>query len=66
MAMEKFSDRERQVITMRFGLDGKGERTLEQLGKIFGITRERVRQIEEKALEKLGHPKRSKKLRGFL
>jgi RNA polymerase primary sigma factor len=60
------SDRERRVLQLRFGLeDGRG-RTLEEVGRDFGVTRERIRQIEAKALRKLRHPSRSKKLRDFL
>ena len=58
--------REEQVLRMRFGLtDGKAH-TLEEVGKQFDVTRERIRQIESKALRKLRHPSRSKKLRDFL
>jgi RNA polymerase primary sigma factor len=60
------SVREREVLTMRFGLeDGRG-RTLEEVGREFGVTRERIRQIEAKALRKLRHPSRAKKLKDFL
>jgi RNA polymerase primary sigma factor len=60
------SDRERMVLEMRFGLkDGQG-RTLEEVGQAFGVTRERIRQIETKALRKLRHPIRSRKLRDYL
>ena len=60
------SDREARVLQLRFGLeDGRG-RTLEEVGRDFGVTRERIRQIEAKALRKLRHPSRSKKLRDFL
>ena len=64
--LSSLSDRERKVLEMRFGLkDGQG-RTLEEVGQEFGVTRERIRQIEAKALRKLRHPIRSKKLRDYL
>ena len=59
-------DRERQVIVMRFGLEDGHPRTLEEVGKSFNVTRERIRQIEAKALRKLRHPSRSETLRSFL
>ena len=60
------NDREARVLQLRFGLeDGRG-RTLEEVGRVFGVTRERIRQIEAKALRKLRHPSRSRKLRDFL
>lgn len=64
--LDTLKERERQVLMLRFGLiDGK-EHTLEEIGKKFGLTRERIRQIETKALKKLRHPSRSKKLKDFL
>ncbi len=60
------SDRERQVLLLRFGLQDGAPRTLEEVGQIFNVTRERVRQIEAKALRKLRHPTRSRRLRNFL
>jgi RNA polymerase primary sigma factor len=64
--LDSLSDRERKVLEMRFGLlDGQG-RTLEEVGQAFGVTRERIRQIEAKALRKLRHPIRSRKLRDYL
>jgi RNA polymerase primary sigma factor len=59
-------DRERRVLQLRFGLDDGRSRTLEEVGREFGVTRERVRQIEAKALRKLRHPTRSKKLKDYL
>ncbi|MFH1459789.1 MAG: RNA polymerase sigma factor RpoD [Candidatus Omnitrophota bacterium] len=64
--METLSDREKRVLILRFGIKDGYPRTLEEVGKIFNVTRERVRQIEAKALRKLRHPTRSKKLRDFL
>jgi RNA polymerase primary sigma factor len=65
-ALAVLSDREREVLEMRFGLvDGK-EHTLEEVGQFFSVTRERIRQIESKALRKLRHPTRSRHLRDFL
>ena len=58
--------RERRVVELRFGLTDGQPRTLEEVGREFGITRERIRQIEAKALRKLRHPSRSKKLRDYL
>ena len=58
--------REAQIIIERYGLDGMGERTLEDIGKEFKVTRERIRQIEAKAMRKLRHPSRSRKLREYL
>lgn len=60
------SEREARVLRMRFGLGGKRPMTLEEVGKEFGVTRERIRQIEAKALRKLKHPSRRKKLQDFL
>ncbi len=60
------SDREREVLEMRFGLNDGKDHTLEEVGKSFGVTRERIRQIEAKALRKLRHPSRSKALRDYL
>ena len=65
-ALAKLAERERKIIELRFGLcDGK-YRTLEEVGREFGITRERIRQIEAKALRKLRHPSYSRRLRGYL
>jgi RNA polymerase primary sigma factor len=60
------SDREREVLEMRFGLNDGKDHTLEEVGREFGVTRERIRQIEAKALRKLRHPSRSKALRDYL
>ncbi len=60
------TDREQKVLRLRFGLDDGRGRTLEEVGKVFNVTRERIRQIEAKALRKLRHPSRSKKLKDFL
>ncbi len=60
------SEREREVLEMRFGLNDGKDHTLEEVGKSFGVTRERIRQIEAKALRKLRHPSRSKTLRDYL
>ena len=65
-ALESLTDRERQVVQLRFGLIDGRARTLEEVGKEFNVTRERIRQIEAKALRKLRHPSRRKRLRDFL
>ena len=65
-ALGQLSERERQVMVMRFGLDDGKPRTLEEVGRTFGVTRERIRQIEAKTLAKLRHPQRSQKLRDYL
>ncbi|HEY9676653.1 MAG TPA: RNA polymerase sigma factor RpoD [Drouetiella sp.] len=64
--MEGLSSRERDVIRLRFGLDDGRQRTLEEVGQLFGVTRERIRQIEAKALRKLRHPNRSRRLREYM
>ena len=64
--LDTLTDREENVLRLRFGLDDGKVRTLEQVGKVFGVTRERIRQIEAKALRKLRHPSRSKQLKDFL
>jgi RNA polymerase primary sigma factor len=65
-ALGVLSDRERQVLEMRFGLANGQDKTLEEVGNHFGVTRERIRQIEAKALRKLRHPTRSRQLRDYL
>ena len=64
--LDTLTDREENVLRLRFGLDDGRTRTLEEDGKVFGVTRERIRQIEAKALRKLRHPSRSKQLKDFL
>lgn len=64
--LDTLTEREENVLRLRFGLDDGRTRTLEEVGKVFGVTRERIRQIEAKALRKLRHPSRSKRLRDFL
>ena len=65
-ALDELSEREQEIVRMRFGLDDGQARTLEEVGKEFGVTRERVRQIEAKTLAKLRHPLRSQRLKEFL
>ncbi len=65
-ALQSLTDREKQVVKLRFGLEDGRARTLEEVGKEFNVTRERIRQIEAKALRKLRHPTRSKRLKDFL
>lgn len=66
LALEELNERERQVLVMRFGLEDGKVRTLEEVGSYFGVTRERVRQLETKALAKLRLPARNRELQGFL
>jgi RNA polymerase primary sigma factor len=65
-SLDKLNEKQRQVITLRFGLDGQGERTLEEVGQIYSVTRERIRQIEAKALEILAGGKTGRTLKTFL
>jgi len=64
--LDTLTDREKRILELRFGIEDGRPRTLEEVGKEFGVTRERIRQIEAKALRKLRHPTRSKKLKGFV
>ena len=64
--LDTLAERERKVIELRFGLIDGHQRTLEEVGKEFGVTRERIRQIESKTLAKLRHPGRSSKLKDYL
>lgn len=63
---DAFNDRERGIVIKRFGLDGGSSMTLEQVGALYGVTRERIRQIECKAIRKLRHPSRARLLKGYL
>ena len=65
-ALDDLNDREKEVVRLRFGLVDGQARTLEEVGREFGVTRERIRQIESKTLAKLRHPQRSQKLRDYL
>ena len=64
--LKTLTPREEKVLSLRFGLEDGNPKTLEEVGKEFNVTRERIRQIEAKALRKLRHPSRSKKLKDFL
>ena len=64
--LASLTPREERIVRMRFGLGMNGDHTLEEIGQQFSVTRERIRQIEAKALRKLKHPSRSRELRGFL
>ncbi len=64
--LKTLTEREQRVLRLRFGLDDGRARTLEEVGQKFGVTRERIRQIEAKTLRKLRHPSRSKKLKDYL
>ena len=65
-ALRELNPREQQVVRLRFGLEDGQIRTLEEVGREFGVTRERIRQIESKTLAKLRHPTRSQRLRDYL
>jgi RNA polymerase primary sigma factor len=64
--LSSLTPREQKVLVLRFGLEDGRSRTLEEVGREFNVTRERIRQIEAKALRKLRHPSRSKKLKDYL
>ena len=64
--LSSLTPRERKVLELRFGLEDGRSRTLEEVGREFSVTRERIRQIEAKALRKLRHPSRSRKLKDYL
>ena len=64
--LSSLTPRERKVLELRFGLEDGRSRTLEEVGREFNVTRERIRQIEAKALRKLRHPSRSRKLKDYL
>jgi RNA polymerase primary sigma factor len=64
--LDELTEREKRVLQLRFGLGDGHARTLEEVGREFNVTRERIRQIEGKAIRKLRHPSRSRKLRGYL
>jgi RNA polymerase primary sigma factor len=66
MVLETLTDREMRIIKLRFGLDGEGPFTLEETGRILGITRERVRQIQERALAKLRQMRTASELEAFM
>jgi RNA polymerase primary sigma factor len=64
--LDSLTSRERKVLELRFGLEDGRNRTLEEIGREFSVTRERIRQIEAEALQKLRHPSRSRKLKDYL
>ena len=66
MVLEALSEREAGVVAMRFGLRDGRPKTLDEIGKVYGVTRERIRQIESKTMTKLRHPSRSRALRDYL
>jgi RNA polymerase primary sigma factor len=65
-ALSTLTEREKKILVLRFGIQDGSARTLEEVGNVFKVTRERVRQIEAKALKKLRHPSRSRRLRTFM
>ncbi len=65
MVLESLTPREEKVLRMRFGIGERQDYTLEEVGRVLGVTRERVRQIEAKAIRRLRHPTRAKLLKGF-
>ncbi|UIL29499.1 sigma-70 family RNA polymerase sigma factor [Rhizobium leguminosarum] len=65
-ALAELPQRQAEVLRMRFGLDGQEEMTLEEVGQLFGVTRERIRQVEAKALAYLSHPGRKRRLQAIL
>ena len=64
--LESLTPREERILRMRFGIGTKTDHTLEEVGRVYSVTRERIRQIEAKALRKLKHPSRARALRTFL
>ena len=64
--LETLSEREAGIVSMRFGLTDGQPKTLDQIGKVYGVSRERIRQIEARTMSKLRHPSRSQELRGYL
>jgi RNA polymerase primary sigma factor len=66
VVLSELTEREQEIVRCRFGLDGSRPQTLEEIGRSFGVTRERIRQIEAKSMEKLKHPKRRAKLLEFI
>lgn len=66
LALESLTDREARIIRLRYGLENGRGQPLDEVGRVIGVTRERIRQIEAKALRKLKHPSRSRKMRSFL
>ena len=64
--LDTLADREKEVLLLRFGLNDDNPKTLEEVGQYFNVTRERIRQIEAKAIRKIQHPNRRKKLEDFL